>query len=216
MNASGCRSGHRPAAENRSKLKGWKPLLLLRLAGIAALTATLAAAPPALAQPTPRPAPAKPGAAPPAPAAAAPAAPGAANPPPPSWSTRCVAEERSSQLDCTIEQRVIVTNTGQLVASVQIRVPSDTKKPVMMIQGPLGLFVPAGITVDVNGGHAQKLDIQTCEAQGCYAGSPVPDAFLAAMMKEPKLNLTFQGMNKQPINLSLPLTGFPQAYAKIK
>jgi invasion protein IalB len=193
-------------------------LLTARFACLTALTAALAAAP-ALAQtlPRPNPRPAAPPALAPA-AAAAPAAPNGENAstPPPSWSTGCVAEQRGGQLNCSVEQRAIVTNTGQLVASVRINVPQDTKKPVMMIQVPLGLFVPAGITIDVNGTNAQKLDIQTCEAQGCYAGAPVPDAFLAAMLKEPKLNLTFQSLNKQSINLSLPLIGFPQAYAKIK
>ena len=135
---------------------------------------------------------------------------------PPSWAVGCTAAERSAALTCAVEQRVFVANTGQFVGSVSVRVPGDTKGPVMTITTPLGLFLPAGVSIAVDEDAAQTLQVQTCDARGCYAESPLSDNLLSRMFKGKKLNVGFQDLSKQPINLALSLTGFSDAFAKIK
>jgi invasion protein IalB len=134
----------------------------------------------------------------------------------PTWSSQCSAEGRSETLDCAVVHRLFITNTGQLIGSVTIRMPGDTKEPVMMIQTPLGLFLPAGVSIDVDEKKPQRLELQTCDENGCYAGSPVSDDLLAKMRRGQKFNIGFQNLNKQQINLQLSLVGFGAAFDKIK
>lgn len=143
------------------------------------------------------------------------ASPPAANSPP-AWSSQCSAVGRSATLDCTVAQRLVVTNTGQLIGSVTIRMPGDTKDPMMMIQTPIGLFLPAGVSIDVDEKNQQRLELQTCDVNGCYAGSPVSDDLLASMLEGQTFNMKFQDLNKQQINLQLSLVGFKTAYDRIK
>jgi invasion protein IalB len=135
---------------------------------------------------------------------------------PPAWSSQCNAEGRSETLDCAVTHRLFITNTGQLIGSVTIRMPGDTKEPVMMIQTPIGLFLPAGVSIDVDEKKPQRLELQTCDGNGCYAGSPVSDDFLASMLKGQKFNIKFQGLKEQEIKLQLSLVGFAAAFDKIK
>lgn len=86
----------------------------------------------------------------------------------------------------------------------------------MMIQAPLGLFLPAGISIDVDGADPQRFELQTCDAGGCYAGSPLADEFLARMSKGQTLNVNFQNLNKQSINVPVTLVGFTAAYQNIR
>ncbi len=134
----------------------------------------------------------------------------------PLWPSRCVADSRGSAVDCTIEQRAFVQNTGQLVAAVTVRVPADTGKPVLMVQTALGLFLPAGVTLGVDGSDPVKFDLQTCDANGCYAGAPLSDELLSAMERGEKLNVAFQNLKKQTISVPLPLMGFAASYQKIQ
>jgi invasion protein IalB len=134
----------------------------------------------------------------------------------PAWSSQCNAEGRSETLDCAVVHRLFITNTGQLIGSVTIRMPGDTKEPVMMIQTPIGLFLPAGVSIDVDEKNPQRLELQTCDGNGCYAGSPVSDDFLASMLKGQKFNIKFQDLNKQEIRLQLSLVGFAAAFDKIR
>jgi invasion protein IalB len=67
------------------------------------------------------------------------AADGAAQQPRELWSVQCSTGARDAPVDCAIEQRAVVSESGQLLTLFTIRVPADTRKPVMMIQTPLGL-----------------------------------------------------------------------------
>lgn len=136
--------------------------------------------------------------------------------PAPSWLSTCQGPGRAAELECQMEQRAVISGSGQLIGSITIRVPSQTRKPVLMIRGPLGLSLAGGVTLDVDGAAPVSLPLQTCDAGGCYAGAPVSDELLAAMFKGQKLNVTFQNLNKEPIKLPMSLAGFSATYGKIK
>jgi invasion protein IalB len=157
-----------------------------------------------------------PAAAPPAPAA--PQGDAAANgaPPQPGWVARCSSISRDAPLECAIEETAVLTKTGQLVVLVNIRVPSDTHAPAILVQTPLGLNLPAGIKLQVDEGKAIDLQIQTCEQRGCYASMPVPADLLAALKSGKQLKVVFQSLSKETVSIPLPLADFLAAYDKIK
>ncbi len=156
-------------------------------------------------------------AAPVAQATPAPAAPPAeAAPPPPGWVARCTSLSRSAPLECAIEQTAVLTKTGQLIVLINIRVPSDTHAPVAVIQLPLGLNLPAGAKLQVDDGKTTDLQIQTCEARGCYVNAPISPELLAAMKSGKQLKVSFQNLANEVIAIPMPLADFPAAYEKIK
>jgi invasion protein IalB len=150
--------------------------------------------------------------APPADAAPA-AAPGA---PQPGWAVRCSSASREAPLECAMEQTAVLTKTGQLIVLVNIRVPSDTRVPVAMVQLPLGLNLPGGAKLQVDDGKTADLQIQTCENRGCYAGTAITPDVLAALKSGKELKLSFQNLAKETITIPMPLTDFATAYDKIK
>jgi invasion protein IalB len=153
----------------------------------------------------------------PTPPAAAPADTGAAPaPPPPGWIARCGSASRDAPLECAIEQNAVLPRTGQLVIAVNIRVPADTHTPSALIQLPLGLNIPNGAKLQVDDGKATDLQIQTCEARGCYAGTTIAPDLLAAMKSGKQLKVSFQNLSKETLTVPLPLADFAAAYDKIK
>jgi invasion protein IalB len=155
----------------------------------------------------------------PTPPAAAPVDNGAApanTPPPPGWIARCGSASRDAPLECAIEQNAVLPRTGQLVIAVNIRVPADTHTPSALIQLPLGLNIPNGAKLQVDDGKATDLQIQTCEARGCYAGTTIAPDLLAAMKSGKQLKISFQNLNKETLTVPLPLADFAAAYDKIK
>jgi invasion protein IalB len=151
-------------------------------------------------------------AAPPAapPAEAAPAA------APAGWAVRCTSASREAPLECAMEQTAVLSKTGQLIVLVNIRVPSDTRVPVAMVQLPLGLNLPGGAKLQVDDGKTADLQIQTCENRGCYAGTAIAPDVLAALKSGKELKLSFQNLAKETITIPMPLTDFATAYDKIK
>jgi len=135
--------------------------------------------------------------------------------PQPVWTSRCSSEGRKAALLCEIEQSLFITKTGQLVASVNVKLPPETRQPVMMIQLPVGLFLPGGVNLQIDESKPQALVIQTCDLKGCYAATTVSPELLGAMKGGKRLLVTFQNLNKENVNLAFVLSGFAESFDKI-
>lgn len=54
------------------------------------------------------------------------------------WASTCTSTGRGSPLECALEQRAIARETGRVIGIITIRLPSETRKPVSMVQLPIG------------------------------------------------------------------------------
>ena len=86
----------------------------------------------------------------------------------------------------------------------------------MLFSLPLGSYLPAGVALQIGDAEAKNLAIQNCDRSGCLARYAVSEAELAAMQKGSDLTITLQDMQRKPITFTVPVSGFAQAYAKIK
>lgn len=150
----------------------------------------------------------------PAPTAAA--TEGANTSPPPGWVARCSSASRGAPLECAIEQSAVLTKTGQLIVLINIRVSAETRAPIALVQLPLGLNLPAGAKLQIDDGKTSDLQIQTCEARGCYANLQISPDVLAALKSGKQLKVSFQNLAKETITIPMPLADFAAAYEKIK
>jgi invasion protein IalB len=139
-----------------------------------------------------------------------------AKPARPAWISRCASVSRKTVPECAIEQTAVLTKTGQLMASVTVRIPANSTKPVMMIHVPVGLYLPAGISLQVDDLPQTHFTVQTCDVKGCYAGDELPDKLLNAMKSGKKLLVIFQNLQKKNISVPLTLADFDDAYKRIQ
>jgi invasion protein IalB len=130
------------------------------------------------------------------------------------WRVECTNDGKA--LDCRAVFQVTQRETNQLIAAVALRIPPDTKKPVILIQLPLGIQVTEPVTVQVDQAAPEKFGVQTCTQQGCFVGAPLSDALLAGMRTGKELKVAFANLNKQAVTVSMGLVGFGLAYDKIK
>jgi invasion protein IalB len=129
------------------------------------------------------------------------------------WRVECTNGGKS--LDCRAVAQIVQQDNNQLVAALVVRVPPETKKPVMMLQLPLGISVNAPVSLAA-GGASQSLTIQTCTPAGCFAGAPVTQAMIGALRSQTQLRIVFENLDKGAVTVSLPLAGFSAAYDKVK
>jgi len=149
----------------------------------------------------------------PAPAGAPTAAPEAAAPQP-TWMVNCT--NVPGGFDCRASQTLYVKKTGQRLLTLVVRTAPDAKKPVMLIQVPLGIYLPAGVTVQIGKEAGKGLPLQSCNQEGCLTEYSVTDAELATKQQDSDLTVLVQDLNKKPVTLSVPGLGFAAAYSKMK
>jgi len=130
------------------------------------------------------------------------------------WRVECANDGKA--LDCQTVNKVSQRETQQIVAAVAIRIPPDTKKPVLMVQLPLGIQVAEQVSVQVDDGKTERYPIQTCAQNGCFVAAPVADAVIGTLRGGKNLKVAFQSLTKQTITVTMPLGGFALAYDKIK
>lgn len=131
----------------------------------------------------------------------------------PGWSVNCANTGKA--LACKAQQTIIMAKTRQLLLRLSISRAEDGKSMSLLFQLPHGLFNPAGVSTEIDAAPAETLPIQTCDAGGCYAGSPLPPEKLAAMTKGTSLKVTFQDLKKQKITVPVPLKGLEDAVKKL-
>jgi invasion protein IalB len=120
-------------------------------------------------------------------------------------------------LSCTLEQRVVLRETGQQLARVAVQTAGpEPRTPALLIHLPLGLSIAAGVSLSVDGSAPRQLPIQTCDAGGCYAGSTFDAELLAALQRGSNLKLDFQNLQRQPISVDFRLDGFSAGFDGIK
>jgi invasion protein IalB len=103
-----------------------------------------------------------------------------------------------------------------LIVLINIRVSAETRAPIALVQLPLGLNLPVGAKFQVDEGKTSDLQIQTCEARGCYANLQISPDVLAALKSGKQLKVPFQNLAKETITIPMPLADFAAAYEKIK
>lgn len=134
------------------------------------------------------------------------------------WSSNCTAPDLASPMSCAMEQRVVLRESGQQVArfSVQTSGAKDARKGAFLIQLPLGLSIRTGVRLKVDEREPVAVDIQTCEASGCYAGGPLNGEILDSLRSGKLMTLLFTNLQKKEIGIQIDLAGFSALYDKIK
>jgi invasion protein IalB len=134
----------------------------------------------------------------------------------PGWLSKCVSDSRKGPFVCSVEETIVLTGTGQAVASVFVRADPEAKKLLMAIRVPVGLYLPAGLSIKVDDGNAQSVPLQTCDLQGCYAETEIGPAMATALKTGKQLSIICQDPSKKQIILPLTLDGFATALEKIQ
>ena len=130
------------------------------------------------------------------------------------WVVNC--SNSQAGLDCRAVQSVFLKRTRKPFLSLTVRVPPD-RKPIMLIQAPLGIYVPAGVILQFGKGLAKSVPLQSCNLEGCLAEYAIAESEIAAMLKGQDLTISAQTPKKElAFTLKVTTNGFEAAYAKIK
>lgn len=132
------------------------------------------------------------------------------------WSVSCVSRSRIAAAECSVEQRVLIRETGQTLGRLQIKIGATDAGPgALLLQIPLGVSIRAGIKIKVDDIEIETFDIQTCDAGGCYAGGLISEKLLRAAKAGKLLNAEFSDAQQRAISVNFVLDGFSAAYDDI-
>ncbi len=132
------------------------------------------------------------------------------------WYTSCTSDSRGGDQLCQLGRSVLLQANGQQVIRMSMNVPAGKKKISVVFQTPLAVLLGPGIEVQVDDNRARNFALTSCDQKGCYANRPISDKELELMIKGANITLKFQDRARDIITTSMSLSGFTDAYNKIK
>ena len=185
------------------------------------LTACIAAAATAPAFAQQQPAPAQPAAPAPAPAApATQATPGQTQPQAPgtvksnhgAWSVVCDKPAGASAEQCALMQNVIAEDRPEVGLSVVVLKTADRKSKILRVLAPLGVLLPNGLGLNVDGKDIGRAYFVRCFSDGCYAEVVLEDELLKTLRSGATATFIVFQSPEEGIGIPVDLKGFGEGY----
>ncbi|WP_170560599.1 invasion associated locus B family protein [Ruegeria atlantica] len=127
---------------------------------------------------------------------------------PPPWSVNCGNPGNGTELVCEMTQSIVLTENNQRLTSIAFVKPSGKDETETVLTLPFGLLFSEGVIAKVDNVEVARLEFLTCEAQGCFARSPVSSEWMNAMRAGDQLTIESKNTARDPISFGFDLTGF--------
>ena len=84
-----------------------------------------------------------------------------------------------------------------------------------LVAVPLGISLPAGVTLSVDQGASSTHQFATCTVGGCFSAIPLAGQHLAAWKKGKTLRIVFGDGAGQPVDIAVSLIGLTQGLEEL-
>ncbi len=131
------------------------------------------------------------------------------------WLLSCSNQMDVAVLQCETSQSIVTGPQNQRLATVSLlrSVGNDAASGVFTL--PIGLNLPEGLTLAVDETELMNIPFQSCDAQGCYAITPLEAGQITAMKDGAELVLTVESQAKESIRISFELRGFSDSWSLV-
>ncbi len=134
------------------------------------------------------------------------------------WSARCETPTGAKQERCFIFQRLVTKKDDGFVPVLHVLVGYITPdgKPGLFATVPLGVSLPPGVQLSVDGGAPVSFGYSHCNNQGCLAALALTDALIAKLKAGNNAVVTFYTGSQKPVSITVSLQGFTAGFNSLR
>lgn len=134
------------------------------------------------------------------------------------WAVRCGQPAAGGQRACEmVQQRQ--DEQGQTVLAIAVGNVPGAPDPGMLIILPLGIWLPPGVMIMVDGGERVPARIERCERRGCQVELLLEQKVLTLLRSGREAHVLFQIYDEQgetrEVGVPFSLLGFTAALAEV-
>ncbi|MEO1092312.1 MAG: invasion associated locus B family protein [Pseudomonadota bacterium] len=127
---------------------------------------------------------------------------------PPLWLISCSNQADPATLRCEFSQSIVLTQGNQRVATASFVKNAGQPDVDGIFTVPVGVHLPTGLSVSVDGTEVAKAAFLVCDGQGCHAEAEVDQAWLEAMRSGLELTLGVDRADRRSLSFTFQLEGF--------
>ena len=134
------------------------------------------------------------------------------------WMVRCGRPDEQGPEVCEMQQQQ-VDNEDRTVMAVAVGEVPGTSDVGLLILLPLGILLPAGVTMQIDGGAEIPLQVERCERQGCRIERILEPDLLNRLKGGTKATVFFEAFDpqgeRQRLGVPISLLGFTAALNEV-
>jgi invasion protein IalB len=134
------------------------------------------------------------------------------------WMVRCGRATAEGPEVCEMQQQA-TDDDGRPIMAVAVGTVPGTSDLGLLIMLPLGILLPAGVALQVDGGAEVPLEVQRCERQGCRIERLIEPELLNRLKAGRAAKVFFGALDPQGqvqrVNVPVSLLGFTAALSQL-
>jgi len=128
------------------------------------------------------------------------------------WSVVCDKPAGASTEQCALMQNVIAEDRPEIGLSVVVLKTADRKSKILRVLAPLGVLLPNGLGLNIDGKDIGRAYFVRCFADGCYAEVVLEDELLKTLRSGATATFIVFQSPEEGIGIPVDLKGFAEGY----
>ncbi|NEJ71322.1 invasion associated locus B family protein [Rhizobium phaseoli] len=128
------------------------------------------------------------------------------------WSVVCDKPAGASTEQCALMQNVIAEDRPEVGLSVVVLKTADRKSKILRVLAPLGVLLPNGLGLNVDGKDIGRAYFVRCFADGCYAEVVLEDELLKTFRSGAQATFIVFQTPEEGIGIPVDLKGFAEGF----
>ncbi len=131
------------------------------------------------------------------------------------WSILCDTPAGASSEQCALMQNVVAEDRAEVGLSVVVLKTADKKAKILRVLAPLGVLLPNGLGLNVDGKDIGRAYFVRCLRDGCFAEVILEEKLLKNMETGSTATFIVFQSPEEGIGIPVDLTGFSEGYASL-
>jgi invasion protein IalB len=131
------------------------------------------------------------------------------------WSIICDTPPGSSSEQCAMMQNVIAEDRPEVGLSVVVLRTADNKAEILRVLAPLGVLLPNGLGLNVDGKDIGRAYFVRCFQDGCYAEVILEEPLLETLKTGDSATFIVFQTPEEGIGIPVDLTGFGEGFTAL-
>ena len=131
------------------------------------------------------------------------------------WEMRCETPPGASREQCAIIQSVAADDKPNMNLVVIVLKTADGKSRLLRVIAPLGVLLPAGLGLNIDGADKGRAGFVRCLPSGCVAEVVMDDKLLAELRTGKAATFIVFETPEQGTGIPLVLAGFSDGFDKL-
>ena len=132
------------------------------------------------------------------------------------WAVVCRQLKEDAPQRCVLRQDIILRQSGKRVLNVSIGRPAKDKPYIAAVTAPLGILLPAGLTLQVDEKDLVRFQLRLCNVNGCQGQFPVSPDVRKVFSDGQNGRVIFRQPNGRPLRVGFSLNGFREGFAELE